>query len=669
MFHSTLDDFREEEEEEEERERDAADLYALQRSRRVFAASRLDESTEDEQEASRNSLDDRELDTEIPEIAGLRLGIRSSWKGSRSAFGARRKDEHAPGLGQDRLGFNHDHKMEDVGLDSVLDEPPASLLNELQEDEEDPPPAFQRLVDNYSQTPISRTDSEEAILRRSSIEHAASPPLPDTAPAESELFKYDPFFAWLYVVGMASLFSTFLLVWLHTVIPSNKTRWGDTLYTTLRSSFHLLAIDTIVSVAVSILWLSALRSFMRPLVGLIIISVPILLFSFTLYPFISSFKGPEHGDTPQDIAMRWSTLVPGTCLIGWFYTIYHARYAIKQAVAILEFSSKILAANSALLLMGIATLMLVALWTWVWLAMFTRIFMGGHFSSSLSRFIISTSSWWLGIYFILMYLWTLSVISNVQRGTTAATVSQWYFHRNVQPAPASRDVVLAALGHALTTIFGSICEATFLALLIRLPLLILPRRMGNLISMAAYSFIPTPIASLTNPLSITYAGIHSQSLPTSARGLSQMDFLVPNAPTTTLTPRSFSGKRSHTVPLLPYKLAKLILHATRFVMATALGFAGWIVTARQLRIELPDGIGLRGSAYAYVVGMVASFIGWGILGAMEGVLSGILDAVVICYGSERRMAGGHGGFCMEAAQLFGERDRRIIGQYSRREQY
>lgn len=139
-----------------------------------------------------------------------------------------------------------------------------------------------------------------------------------------------------------------------------------------------------------------------------------------------------------------------------------------------------------------------------------------------------------------------------------------------------------------------------------------------------------------------------------------MDFLSPQAPTTTLTPRAFGSRRANYAPLLPYRLAKLLLHATRFIMATALGFAGWVMTARQLRITVPSGGGgggggFTGSAYAYVVGLVAAFIGWGVLGAMEGVLSAIVDAVVICYGSETRMAPGGGGYCMEAAYLFGDR--------------
>ena len=73
---------------------------------------------------------------------------------------------------------------------------------------------------------------------------------------------------------------------------------------------------------------------------------------------------------------------------------------------------------------------------------------------------------------------------------------------------------------------------------------------------------------------------------------------------------------------------------------------------------------------------MAGFIGWGVSGAMEGVLVGIVDAVVVCYGSEKRIAansgnagggggvgeGGGGGerrnqleetYCHEAAYLFG----------------
>ncbi|KAK7746909.1 hypothetical protein SLS53_002097 [Cytospora paraplurivora] len=667
LFHSTRDELREEDD-EDERDREAADLYALQRSRRVFQTARLDESTEPEDEGSRGSLDqshdEQQESTAFLDRTRTR-GIKSSWNGPKNSF-ARRGPGAATNRGNyedlERVvsnssdGSSGKGNMEDVGLESTIAEgdPPEELT--LEHSVHDPP-AFQKLRGTHgpSRVPIRRNSIGDSELGNSPYDdpRPAAAPLP----AEGEVFKHDAFFAWVYLIAFASMLATFSLVWLHTSTPSRKKPIGDTIYTVVRSSFHLLAVDTLVAIIVSFVWLAALRYFVRPLVALILVAVPITMLSFSIYPFVSSFKGEQHGSTLQDVVMRWASAVPGFFAIVWVYMVWKGRHALSSSIAILEFSSRILAANSALVLVGMGALGVVVCWTWIWLAMFTRVFLGGSYSGTLSRYIIQASSWWLGVYFILMYLWTLSMISGVQRGTTAATVSQWYFHRNAVPAVASREVVAAALNHAVTTIFGTISLSTLLALVVRMPLLVLHRRIASIITGFFYTFIPTSIVAMTNPLTMTYAAIHSQPLVDSARGLSQMTFLGPQAPTTTLTPQAF--KQRGTAPLLPYRLAKLLLQATKFLMATALGFAGWVMTARQLRLAVPDGgPGLKGSAYAYVVGLVASFIGWGILGAMEGILSSIVDAVVICYGSETKMVAGGGGYCMEAAQLFGGRGRR-----------
>ncbi|KAL2197241.1 hypothetical protein P885DRAFT_60620 [Corynascus similis CBS 632.67] len=647
LFQATL-------EHDEEDEEEAADLFALQRSRRVFAAGRLEDSTETDNDESRASLEQSQEGG--TSVVGERIrGIKSSWNGPKDSL---RRTLNEDRIRNSKLAESHDGRgMENVALESTIaeSEPPEDLLLEPGADNE--PPAFQKFQSTATPTRQllrrdSSADSELGFHRPPSSLDANMNGPPESHGSEVEIFKHDAFFAWLYLIAQASLFSTFVLVMLHT--DRGDKPLGDTIYTTLRGSFHLLAVDTLVSVIVSFVWLAALRSFVKPLVTLVLVAVPVILISFSLYPFISSYQSSSGSTRLQDTVMRWAASIPAVSAVVWLYLVYKGRHALQSAVGILEFSSRILAANSALVLVGMVCLAVVVVWTWVWLLMFTRVFLGGSFSSRLARFIISASSWWLGVYFVLMYIWTLSIISGVQRSTTAATVSQWYFHRNAVPAPSSREVVSAALGHALTTIFGSISLSTLLALAIRLPLLVLPQRFANLLGMFAYSFIPAPIAALTNPLTLTYAAIHSQPLAMSSRGLSQMDFLSPQRPTTTLTPAALP-KGNRYSPLLPYRLAKLILHATRFIMAIALGFAGWVMTARQLKIEQPGGLGVRGSAYAYVVGLVASFIGWGILGAMEGILSGIVDAVVICYGSEKRMATGAGGYCMEAAYLFGDR--------------
>ncbi|KAM0536761.1 hypothetical protein ACHAPP_002630 [Verticillium nonalfalfae] len=669
LFHSTLNEYREDDD-EDERDRDAADLFALQRSRRVAAASKLAESTETDPDASRGSLDQSNEGSHSRRYQdrSIRRGIRSSWNGTRSFSGRGRGqgaiDEEAEDVQRDATDRDSNHssegnpKMVDVGLESQTeyDDPPASLTGELEDDSS--PPAFQKFQGKADRNKfmLRRESTNESEYDEQQEAEAESQVMPATVPlAEGEIFKYDPFFAWAFLILLAALLSTFVLVWLHT---STRKGMGDTIYTTLHASFHMLAVDTLISVIVALFWLAALRSFARPLAGLIVVAVPVIMGTFALYAFVSSFKGSTHGASFQDRALRWASLVPAVSCVVWVFLVIKARHSIRQAVDILEFASRILAANSALLVLGFACLALIVVWTWIWMGMFTRIFLGGYFSKSLARFVIRVSSWWLGVWFILMYMWTVGVINSVQRATTAATVSQWYFHRMAAPAPSSNDIVMAAMGHALTTIFGSICEQTFLALMIRAPLLVLPRSLSNIIEAISSRIIPTPIAALTNPLTITYGAIHSQNLQAAARGLSRMEFLSPGRPTTTLTPHVFtSSLRGARSPTLPYRLAKMLLYATRFIMATALGFAGWVMTAKQLRIAASDGMGTRGSAYAYIVGIVASFIGFSVMGAMENILSGIVDAAIICYGSEKLMRNGSGGYCMEAAYLFGERRR------------
>lgn len=80
-------------------------------------------------------------------------------------------------------------------------------------------------------------------------------------------------------------------------------------------------------------------------------------------------------------------------------------------------------------------------------------------------------------------------------------------------------------------------------------------------------------------------------------------------------------------------------------MALSLGVGAWIGTARSGNGEGVVG----GSLYGYIVGMIAGAIGWAVLGATEGCLSNVVDAVLVCVGSE----GAEGGHCREAMVAFG----------------
>lgn len=668
LFYSAAD-FREEND-EEEHEREVADHYALQRSRRHFGGNRVEESSEAEDSKSslEESGDGRNKDDRGHRRGG---GIKSSWRGDRSFRMARSdskptRDDGSMGrlfIGDSLQTGKGKEKMVNVGLGSVTqnglggqdkDDSLGDFAVELLPD--DDPPSIQQFrkppTTLFEQAPpfLPQETGAESVLQK--------PPPPDSEDGSTPLTEFDSvqpprhdaFWGYLYLISLAALFSSFFLVFLHTSAPSLKHPLGDTIYTTMHASYHLLAIDTLVAVIVSLLWLAILRSYVRYLVYAILVGVPIILFSFSLFPFISSFKGQWDGLSIQDKAMRWFSFIPGILTGVWIYNIYRGRHSLSKAIDILEFSCRILAANPGLIASGFTALIGVITWTWIWMAMFTRVFLGGHLSTTKNFFILDAGTWWLGLFFFFVYLWTLGVGAGIQRATTAATISQWYFHRFAVPAPTPKQVILAALSHSTGTLFGTICLHTLILLIIRLPFLILPRRLISLLGICTYTLMPSPISTLTNPLTLTYAAIHSQSLAASSKALTSLSFLSPE------NPSSLPYRQNRTSNLLlPYNLSLLLLRATRFITSLALGFGAWVNTARLAFVSngATNSPSLRGSLYAYVVGLIAAAIGWGILGAVDGVLTGVVDAVVVCWGSEVGRGNGEVRYCREAAQLFG----------------
>ena len=667
LFYSATDEFREEDD-ETEHEREIADFYALQKSRRHFGGSNMKDSSEmDEDEEISASFDDQQPLYANRSIRGK--GIRSSWRGGKAGYNTHNpvvgpvseaieseNGSHAS-RGSSRLREN----LVDVGLGDTLrtDEDARGSASESGDDN---PPSIQRFREQpHAQKEdtgigphfgFAETNKETWQDGRQPLDPPNSHPISDSL-IRVESPMHDAFWGQLFLISLACLFATAFLVYLHTSTPSgDKAKWGDTVYMTVHRSFYLLGIYTVVSTFVSLLWLALLRSYVRPLIHVAILAVPVILYSFSIYPFVSSFRGAWHGSSVQDKVMRLGSAVPFIMASIWIYNVIQGRHAIGKAASILEFACRILAANPELLALGLGVLFAVVSWTWIWMLMFTRVFLEGHLSGS-RLFIIDFGSWWLGAYFIVIYLWSLGAIAGIQRSVTSATVSQWYFHRLAKPAPTSRQIVQAAMVHSLTVLFGTICLSRLLALLIRLPLLLLPRRLTSLLSLFAYSFVPTPVASLTNPLALTYAAIHSKPLAISARGLTQMTSLSLSNATSSLHPRSFSLTHGSPASLLPYRLSKLILHATRFMMSLALGFGGWVTTARSLSTPGVDGT-TGGSMYAYVVGLIAGTIGWSVLGAVESIIADILDALVICWSSEVGTHAREARYCREAGWLFGE---------------
>jgi Plasma-membrane choline transporter len=678
LFYSATDEFRDQDD-GAEHQRDAADLYALQKSRRGFGPSHLTESS-DGDEIDRSEKEDEteeSQENDEPRPFGRRpgRGIRSSWRGEREEQRGRtlispkiasvteERDWSAPESIPDSKSRKGKNRLVDVELSSSEN----SSIDKLNQDDlksDVDAPGF----DGFAFTPSKVVESgqHERDWQSNVTDDEASQVYPRTQSPEggsvlpgiaeeeeSEVIsieRHDYMWAQLFVIANGALLASALLVYLHTDEPSSGTPLGDTIYTILRKSYLLLAIDTIVAIIVAAVWLVLLRNFLRPLTYLIVYSVPVILFAFTLWPFITSFNGNWGGKSAQDKVMRIFSSIPFIGAVVWTYMAIQSRHSINRAIDIVELASTVLSASPALFIAGFASLVATVAWFWIWLLMFTRVFLEGHWASNAKKlFVIDTGTWWLGIFFILMLLWTQMTISGLQRATTAAAVSQWYFYRQAQMTNTSRDIVLASFNHATGPLLGTVCLSQLISLLIRLPLLILPSRFAGFCTMCVYTLIPAPLVSLTDPLTLTYAAIHSQPLAVAARGFSRLPLS-----SNTQGVRPFRGQKD-TDSLSAYRTTHILLHATRQIMALALGLGAWLSTARLVHLS---GASYAGSAYAYIIGLGAAVVGWGVLGAVEGIIGGVVDACLVCWGSEIAAASGQGRgrvFCKEAEAVFGNR--------------
>ena len=445
--------------------------------------------------------------------------------------------------------------------------------------------------------------------------------------------KLDSFWGMLYLGLISCMFATSLMIWLRTEIPASVPL-GDTMYTMLKKSSSLLVLDTILAICISMAWVILMRKYSTVLFYVSIVSVPFFMLALTIYPLVMSYRSAYGGNTSQDKAMRWTSFLPLILAALWIHFLYQGRHALNRSLGIIQLACSILSANAPLMLFSCATVGVFLLATWVWFGMFMRVFLRGHtvLNHGIVSWVLDPRSWGLGAFYIFMYLWSWGVISGIQRCTTSAVVSQWYFHRHVFPQPTPAAVTSAAFQYSIGTHFGTVCFSSLLRLLVRLPLFLLPSRAVGFIQIFVYNFVPASVISLTNPLALTNAVINSQGLIDSSRTISNMRYLDHghNNPVSVNT-HSWTA----------YRLSKMLLSAARALTALCLGFGAWVHAACYTN---------GGSLYGYMVGLIAGFIGWFVLGATEGALSIIVDSAFVCFAIDNA---GRGGHCTEADRQFG----------------
>lgn len=506
--------------------------------------------------------------------------------------------------------------------------------------------------------------------------HASQSPFqnePDNSFLAQDFPRHDVLWGNIYLGLISMMFATSLIIWLRTEVPLSTgpkpSPIRDTMYTMLQKSGRFFAFDIIVASAASIVWVFLLKRYSLILFYASIVTVPLCLTGLSVYPMVMSYRSTYGGNTTQDRAMRWTTIVPLAMAGFWCWFIYTGRSSLNRALGIIKLASSILSDNPPLIVLGYATVGSFTIASWVWMHMFTRLFLNGHATNSSGGwvFVLDTQTWILASFYTFMYLWSWGVVSGFQRATISAVVSQWYFYRNAFPQPLASDMTLEALQYSIGSQFGTICLSALLRLAVRLPLYVLPKRAMGYVQLAIYSVLPASVLALTNPLALSNAIINSQGLVESAQSISSLKYLdqghnnpmeaidkigrrmsvggrrMSSIDSTLGTTEQYIGgvkmdRRQHS--WTAYRLAKMLLSAARGLVSLALGYGAWIHAARSS----------DGSLYGYAAGLMAGFIGWFVLGASEGVLSMVVDASFLCFAIDNAAKGGH---CTEADRQFG----------------
>ena len=270
--------------------------------------------------------------------------------------------------------LDHDQPPEDLEFEVPLDDDDGEDDNTSETSQESPPllqappaPIYQSQAPDQSfhSYPPRQPLSDDALPRP-----VSAPPL--------AAMSHDSTWAAFYGLSMAGMFATSFMIWIGTETPENGVPLGDTIYSALHSAFPLLISDCILAIGIAMLWLILMRHALQPFIYLLLFTVPISMFTLFLVPLIQSFGGSTGGNTFQDKAMRWASVIPALIGVWWTYKMWKERHSLHRAVSIIALSGKIVKENSALVGFSFTVLGGFIAFTFIWVLMFTRVFLRSY---------------------------------------------------------------------------------------------------------------------------------------------------------------------------------------------------------------------------------------------------------------------------------------------------
>ncbi|THH29846.1 hypothetical protein EUX98_g4357 [Antrodiella citrinella] len=278
--------------------------------------------------------------------------------------------------------------------------------------------------------------------------------------------------AWL--AGLCICLFSCLLVLILTRKPTNTPITLP--YTTLLHTVPLLTILIALSALVSYTHIYLLRIFVKPVMIVTSVFIPVTLFISALCAFIGSFmwdsnQEPTWGET---VGLRLFSLVP---LVLSFLTarrLVHLPREIHTASALLDLTTRLLVLNPFLLALSPAVLLATLVASLPFITLAFRLLLVGYVipprQDSGFEWHVHTWANWAIAGTIGVWLWSWGVARGLLKVTCAGVIGAWYFADPTlpQPPPTSTHTIHAALARASQPSIGSIVLSALIHAAIRL---------------------------------------------------------------------------------------------------------------------------------------------------------------------------------------------------------
>ncbi|KAH8106921.1 plasma-membrane choline transporter-domain-containing protein [Cristinia sonorae] len=248
-------------------------------------------------------------------------------------------------------------------------------------------------------------------------------------------------------------------------------------YTTLLHTVPLLTILIALSALVSYTHIYLLRIFVKPVMVVTSVFIPITLLISALWAFIGSFMwdGNQEPTWGETVGLRLFSIVPLVLAILTARRLVNLPREIHTASALLDLTTKILVLNPFLLALSPAVLLatLIASIPFVTLA-FRLLLVGYSVKTPLpnSGFEWHVRAWanWAIVGTIGVWLWSWGVARGLLKVTCAGVIGAWYFADSSlpPPPPTSTHTIHAALTRASQPSLGSIVLSALIHAAIRL---------------------------------------------------------------------------------------------------------------------------------------------------------------------------------------------------------